>query len=1127
MTSFGGGGTENINLAALWVPIMPETSHLERMVAEAGTKAGNTFIINMRQAAQKKSHSLGEDMGHGLLEGFQRTGAMESISGLFGGLSIEKLGVATGITGIIVAADKLTESLVEVSEKFVDINRNVILFTGDTGTALTDLQEHADNLVATLDTSTKNLGADMAILSTRLGMEAGPALDTLTRHVEELRDRFGAINIDALAGGFHRFGLEGEDADNALASMMETSRSLGVSLPQMINTMSTSGAVLHDLGLNAEQAGAFIGKLQTLGPAGAGGVEVLQRAMKEAGKQGKDLTSFLKEEADFFASNATDEAKDSEAATVFGARKWEEALDALHAYQTVVKEGPEMHKAEGKSIDEVVEKTETLGDRWTKVTNQMAVDFKPVGDAVVDALDQMLNLLDLMTEQGGDGPTGYVNPHRDSASAVNPLTAPMTPPSAGSTAPNPPSPLDQIPGMTGSPGTGTPPNVGLLPGGAPGGHPSGSHVDWDGVARAEASGNWSINTGNGFYGGLQFDQGTWAEYGGTQYADRADEATKAQQIEIAEKALAARGGPNTLWPATSRKYPDLFRAGEGATINSPLGSGEVPIIAHHGEEVINPIQAAKHRKLLKALNSGLFDNAKMMGQGDSVGGVSQVIWSDEEDPTVRAAGGDAGYGVLYGKPASGGPGSPYSDETNPGGQGFSGHHGHVHTTFNADPFSGEPYGIKDQNTTLGDYSAFPQWVHRLANMYGLDPKTYTGHQVWGGLNHGIDWYPRGKQDMSGKSYTKEDHAMLTGFAHAAGDVGTGRGTFGDTPAGYWGPSSATPTSYGGGGDGGGGSTFSAGNGTGRGALGPDGSPYIPGSGETQAQARARQRAVEDAQGRVDDTRDRVGDLTQRQSDLQTKIATDTSKLGGLGPSERAAQQKEIDKDNKELDRVTKDLTRALKDQTRAGEDLTEAQTKQQEEASKPRKSGGRTSEDSEFEQFGGGILKGVGQELGFGDLFGKPPWEWGIWKLFSGAASWGINQLNAIGDSGGGLGGGPAGLGAGGGGGGLESLFGGLSHSLGAGNLLAPAGGLDLKSNTHDQFSGPKMDLGTGSNLKPQSHTGKKSDYEERTGPGLVVNGTYSPNAVSITSHGNASDLPALKAHQNSTAAQYQGSMPA
>src|SRR6476646_114920 len=64
---------------------------------------------------------------------------------------------------------------------------------------------------------------------------------------------------------------------------------------------------------------------------------------------------------------------------------------------------------------------------------------------------------------------------------------------------------------------------------------------WDAVAQCESSGNWSINTGNGFYWGLQFTQSTWAAYGGTEYASRADLATKAQQIAVAEKTLAGQG----------------------------------------------------------------------------------------------------------------------------------------------------------------------------------------------------------------------------------------------------------------------------------------------------------------------------------------------------------------------------------------------------------------------------------------------------------------------------------------------------------------------------------------------------------------------------------------------------------
>ena len=65
--------------------------------------------------------------------------------------------------------------------------------------------------------------------------------------------------------------------------------------------------------------------------------------------------------------------------------------------------------------------------------------------------------------------------------------------------------------------------------------------DWTGVAKCESGGNWHINTGNGYYGGLQFSQSTWAGYGGLAYAPRADLATPAQQIAIAEKVLVGQG----------------------------------------------------------------------------------------------------------------------------------------------------------------------------------------------------------------------------------------------------------------------------------------------------------------------------------------------------------------------------------------------------------------------------------------------------------------------------------------------------------------------------------------------------------------------------------------------------------
>ena len=70
---------------------------------------------------------------------------------------------------------------------------------------------------------------------------------------------------------------------------------------------------------------------------------------------------------------------------------------------------------------------------------------------------------------------------------------------------------------------------------------------WDSLAQCESGGNWAINTGNGFSGGLQFTPSTWAGHGGTAYAPSAHLATREQQIAIAERVQASQGWG--AWPA--------------------------------------------------------------------------------------------------------------------------------------------------------------------------------------------------------------------------------------------------------------------------------------------------------------------------------------------------------------------------------------------------------------------------------------------------------------------------------------------------------------------------------------------------------------------------------------------------
>ncbi|MET9883235.1 transglycosylase family protein [Streptomyces sp. NPDC006430] len=93
---------------------------------------------------------------------------------------------------------------------------------------------------------------------------------------------------------------------------------------------------------------------------------------------------------------------------------------------------------------------------------------------------------------------------------------------------------------------------------------------WNKVADCESTNNWHVNSGNGYYGGLQFSQSTWRAFGGTAYAARADLATKDQQIAVAEKVLKGQGPQ--AWPACG-KGAGLSRGGPAPAV-APQGQSQ-------------------------------------------------------------------------------------------------------------------------------------------------------------------------------------------------------------------------------------------------------------------------------------------------------------------------------------------------------------------------------------------------------------------------------------------------------------------------------------------------------------------------------------------------------------------------
>ncbi|WP_232783747.1 transglycosylase family protein, partial [Mycobacteroides franklinii] len=105
--------------------------------------------------------------------------------------------------------------------------------------------------------------------------------------------------------------------------------------------------------------------------------------------------------------------------------------------------------------------------------------------------------------------------------------------------------------------------------------------EWDQVARCESGGNWAINTGNGYQGGLQFSPSTWINSGGGQYAPSAHLATKDQQIAVAEKVLAGQG--RGAWPVCGR--------GLSGSTPRTAPAANITQASHHEEQAAEPAPA--------------------------------------------------------------------------------------------------------------------------------------------------------------------------------------------------------------------------------------------------------------------------------------------------------------------------------------------------------------------------------------------------------------------------------------------------------------------------------------------------------------------------------------------------------
>ncbi|MFI5646714.1 FG-GAP-like repeat-containing protein [Kitasatospora sp. NPDC051705] len=290
---------------------------------------------------------------------------------------------------------------------------------------------------------------------------------------------------------------------------------------------------------------------------------------------------------------------------------------------------------------------------------------------------------------------------------------------------------------------------------------------WDKVAACESSGNWSINTGNGYYGGLQINEANWRHYGGTQYAAYPHQATKKEQILIAEKILADQGaGAWTCSPGTglSTDHADPYPAGPSDPGMTNLTAGD---FNGDGKKDLVAVEVSTGKLFsYPGTGTGALGSRVMIGSGG---------WNGMSNLAVGDLNGDGGDDIVATEKSTGklwlypGNGHGVEGRIELGSGGWNGMNNTAVGDFNGD-------GVAD--VVASENSTGKLWLY--PGLGGaLGKRVEIGSGGWNGMNKIVspgDMNKDGKDDIVATEKSTGKLWLYPGTGRGLGDrveIGTG------------------------------------------------------------------------------------------------------------------------------------------------------------------------------------------------------------------------------------------------------------------------------------------------------------------------------------------------------------------
>ncbi|MFS0269923.1 phage tail tape measure protein [Corynebacterium striatum] len=348
------------------------------------------------ERANRKLETAQQDLTAKTQEADDALSELDSTQDRVAGSSV---GLSDGLKVAAGAFAALSGSAIVVGKTLTDIGGRIDeawdtirVGTGASGEALEGLKDSARAVAESVPSSFEDVGTAVADVNTRLGLTGKP-LERFSSQLLELENMGVDADINSVSQALSGFGVEAENAPDALDKLFQVSQATGLSVTELSNSAVKAGPALRGFGFSLEDSAAMVGQMDKAGLDADKTLQSMQRALSEFAKEGRNAPEALQEtigSVEDFIAAGDDAAAIDLASGIFGTRGAAQFVDAVKSGTLSVEDFMGATGATSDTILGVAEETRSMGEEWQIFKNKAMTAIEPIALALFDRLGPAL-----------------------------------------------------------------------------------------------------------------------------------------------------------------------------------------------------------------------------------------------------------------------------------------------------------------------------------------------------------------------------------------------------------------------------------------------------------------------------------------------------------------------------------------------------------------------------------------------------------------------------------------------------------------------------------------------------------------------------------------------------------------